>query len=337
MKTSLDNSSTDTASRAELCRICEEIYGTMPNAPLHLDTEIISEDRCFAAGKAVLKKQNLILEFEEDRIKMPFTAVIPTFKSTCPAIICIGYENEVPNKYLPAEEIIDRGYAILAFSFDDAASNDGNFKNGISTHIARSRRKKSAPGKLAVWAYAAMRLMEHASSLEYIDKDNIAVSGHGLMAKAAMLAGALSKECSFIIANDPLSAFGSHGISSSKTAPYIDYPYLFSPGYAEKPRIDEQRLLLSLCADKNILVGSAIDDIRSNPIGEYEMLLALTNEGYFTFGIREISSENKIPDVPCRIQDGNISFHARAGRSYFGREDWNIYLDFIDKKMAKSR
>lgn len=337
MQPALDNRPTAMPRSTRMRRMCEEIYGIMPKAPQHLDTEIISEDRCFAAGKAVLKKQNLIIELEDKRIKMPFTAVVPSLGHPCPAVIYIGCEKEVPNRYLPAEEIIDRGYAIFTFFYDEAAPNNGDFKKGIAAHIARSRRSKAAPGKIAVWAWAAMRLTEHAASLEYIDGKNIAVSGHGLMAKAAMLAGALSKECSFIIANDPLSAFGSCGLPSVENARYVDCPYLFSPAFSKKPCKDEHSILLSLCAPKNILIGSAIDDIQSDPASEYEMLISLTNEGYLPIGMKGISQKEKIPAMPCCIQDGDISFHARAGRSYFGREDWNIYLDFIDKKMAKSR
>jgi hypothetical protein len=39
-----------------------------------------------------------------------------------------------------------------------------------------------------------------------------------------------------------------------------------------------------------------------------------------------------IPEAKSVLQEGDTSYHVRHGLHYLSREDWNIYMDFIDKK-----
>lgn len=305
-------------------RLFNGIYGVMPDRPIHLAAEIVSEDIGFAAGKATLCHKNLILDMGEKQLRVPFSQIIPKGKTNCPAIVYLSYEGAVPNRYLPAEEITDRGYAIFSLDFKVVSENNGDFKSGISADIARSRRKKNAPGKLMLWAWAAVRLMEYAQSLDCIDSESIAVAGHGLLGKAALIAGAVDERFNFIIANDSISFGAGKNLSYGKLS--LIMPHLFCPAFAE---VDfegcEQAMLLSLCAPRAILIGCAADDPRSAPELEYEAL----REASAFYSSAKLQKE--IPTANALVQTGNLSYHLRGGMHYFSREDWKIYLDFIDK------
>ena len=56
--------------------IIEKIYGILPERPLHLDVKTVWEDSGFAAGKAIMKGQNLILDLGESEITLPFISVV---------------------------------------------------------------------------------------------------------------------------------------------------------------------------------------------------------------------------------------------------------------------
>ena len=301
-----------------------EVYGVMPDCPVHLGAETVCEDIGFAAGKAVLRHKNLIIDIGDKELRIPFSEVIPNGKSNCPAIIYLCFEDEVPNKYLPAEEISDRGYAIFSLNLKRVSENDGNFKSGVCADIARSRRKKNAPGKLMLWAWAAIRLMEYVASVESIDGKSIAVAGHGLPGKAALIAGALDGRFSFTIANDA-AAFGV-GANSDYGKLSLIMPHLFCPAFTEGNFEGcEQAMLLSLCAPRSVLVGCAADDPRSAPELEYEAI----KEASLFYPNTVLQKE--IPTANTLVQTGSISYHLRGGMHYFSREDWKIYLDFIDK------
>ena len=240
---------------------------------------------------------------------LPFTAVIPHSLRPCPAIISIDREDFVPNKFLPAEEIVQRGYAIFSFCYEHVAANNSNFKSGLTKYIAKSRKRKNAPGKLAIIAWAAMRIADYAVSLASVDGENLIVSGHGMLGKAALLAAAFDERFEYVIANDSIG----FGCGKSAAEMSVSSDFLFCPDFGESNEnrngTNEHRLLLNSCAPRFILIGSCEDDPRSDPEAEFEAIASL-GENDFTH------------------------FHTRCGTHYFSRDDWKNYLDFIDKKRG---
>ena len=292
--------------------LSENIYGEIPEKPIHLSADVGEKDEFFAAGKAVLKKHNLICELDGGKtIQFPITAIIPKNKGNLPAIISAEHDGAVPNKFLPIEEIIDRGYAVFCFNHNDITENSKNFKEKLYQSLA-TRKKKNAPGKIATWAYAMIRVAEYISDFDFIDKSRIIASGHSFLGKSALLAGASCEKFSYVIANDSMG-FGS---LSPLSNPMVSYPYMFCPKLCENDNLGdiktEHYSLLLACSDKKVLVGVSEDDLRSLPDAEFECL-------------KRVKAEN--PDF-------EYHFHKRHGSQYFSRDDWNTYLDFIDKNNS---
>ena len=147
--------------------LAEKIYGEIPKRPIHLDYTVKTADGGFAAGKATLAEYEILMELSDRTVSMPMTAVIPNGRNNIPAIISLTDKSGVPNKYLPAEEIIDRGYAIFQIQVDDIACNNADFKAKICGQIARSRKRRAAPGKIAVWAFGLMRAADTVCDLVF--------------------------------------------------------------------------------------------------------------------------------------------------------------------------
>ena len=59
-------------------------------------------------------------------------------------------------------------------------------KSSISLY-ENGKRSPSDAGKIAMWAWAAMRVMDYVMTLPEIDRDNIAVIGHSRLGKTALL------------------------------------------------------------------------------------------------------------------------------------------------------
>lgn len=299
--------------------LSEEVYGHIPPRPVHLSYESEYIDPTFAAGKAVLKQITITTELSNAVASFPITEVMPTTDGAHPVIIYLGYESGIPNKFLPAEEIIDRGYGIINLCYSDIANGDSDYKSGISKKLSPTRRTKNAPSKTAIWAWALMRVMDYAEKNVEIDHSKIAVSSIGYLAKAVLLAGGVDERFTHIITNDALSLGLPVGGKSTAERVFtsIDrFPHLFAPRVQESADISllekEHSLLLKLCQDRFLLVLSAEDDIRSCFKEEKEMV-NLLNEGL------NLAKEKE------------IAFHSRKGAHYFSREDWSMALDFIDK------
>lgn len=326
----------DTDKSNKVREIITGIYGIMPERPLHLTYENEYSDPSFAAGKATKSGTRLMLDFGDKESILRVTSVIPNRNGSHPAIINFTTEEHLPNKYLPAEELIDRGYAIFSLCVNDVSCNNQDFKSGISNHIARTRRKKDSAGKLTVWAWAILRAVEYVCDLECIDKNAITVAGHGIYARAAMLAAGFDRRVRFVIANgiatSPLP-YSSKNIKSGITV--HDFPYLYSPSFAESPFGDEYSALLSHCYPRIILIGAAVDGIGLNYEDEFNYLKEITEKCYLPAELDGIGKVKIIPTAPTQVYGGEISYHVRLGTDYFSREDWNIYLDFIDRIIAK--
>ena len=305
------------------------IYGEMPDRPKHLDFNTDSIDDSFAAGKATLNENNLFLILEEKTLTLPFKSVVPSGKDIRGAIIFLGYDKEIPNKYLPAEEICDRGYAVFSICVSDVSPISGDFKSGIGKFIAGTRKKKYAPGKIALWAWAAARLVEQVCSLDYIDPNRVIICGHGLCARAAMLTAGYCENIDYVIAN---GLYASPCPCSDKASMTVyEAPYLYSPSFAADPYKDEIEALMTVCAPKKIMIGAAMDGDYFNLSRDIELIKLISEKYYATKKFKGFIYK-EIPTAPCTYGEGDISYHARPGRDYLSREDWKCFLDYLDSK-----
>ena len=292
--------------------ISDKIYGEIPPRPMHLSYVTKSCNPRYAAGKARLSEIEIIMDFGEKEAVLPIKAIIPNKDAPCSAIVFLSREESVPSEFLPAEEIIDRGYAIINLCVDSVSGVDGSFKDGIAKYISSSRRKKSAAGRIAIWAWAAMRAIDYLCNREIVDKGSIAVAGHGISAECALLCGAFDERISCVIANEP---FADDFRSASGRE------YLYCPAFADEPRADVISLLVGHCRGKKILIGSACD--RAYADNNYESDL-----------LREIDVPcDTDMDEPCMTESATMHYHRRGGGEYFSREDWKYYLDFIEKAI----
>ena len=334
-----------TAAKAHLRHILEEYaYGQMPKAPDSISFSVVNEEPNPCAGKARLFYMNADIRMGEAEFSFPFFAAIPTrCKAPHPALVYIRFWKPFSDRYLPLEEIIDRGYAVFSFTYTDVSTDDGDFTTGIAPYLC-DRTKQNAPGKIALWAWAAMRVMDHVEARDDIDLAHVAVIGHSRLGKTALLAGGYDERFRYVVSNDSgcMGASFTRGkIGESYRRIGEVFPFWFCPRFiAETDRCTElpydQHFLLALTPPRSLLVGSAEDDTWADPAGEFLCLYKM-NELYRLYGMRGTITPDEVPAAPY-VSDhtGDASYHVRHGRHFMSREDFNIYLDFIDRKRMQS-
>jgi hypothetical protein len=69
---------------------------------------------------------------------------------------------------------------LFSFCYEDVTSDDHDFTNGLAGVIFGGReRKVDECGKIAMWAWAASRIMDYAETLPSLDLTKaVAVAGH---------------------------------------------------------------------------------------------------------------------------------------------------------------
>lgn len=303
--------------------LAENIYGRLPERPEHLRGDTVTKDTTFAAGEGVLREISLTLTIDGGEFRIPLRSVAPSGDGKYPAFIYVDYESDIPSKYLPAEEIIDRGYALFCLSYNDICGENDDFKSGISKFIAPTRRRKDSPGKIALLAWAILRVLEFAVTLPYIDADNVAVIGHGTLARAALVAGGYDERIKYVILNN-----------FEFCESYLSRPYLFGKSFWENADGAADNLALSLCAPRHIMVGAAIDDCTGDNQKGVESLISL-NEVYSLLGKSGLPYECESTDEPITLHSDTVFYRLRSGPAYLSRKDWNAYIDYIND--VKSR
>lgn len=329
--------------RKEIKELLEyEIYGKIPSPPDHLSAEVTGIDKTFAGGKAYLYTLRFRATFGEEVTYFQVKSVVPNRAGRLPAIVYLTDTEDIPNKFLPAEEITDRGYALFLLNVKEIAPYGigTRFHDGLARHLSPGRRSAGSPGKLAMWAWGAMRVMDYLEKQPTVNKDNIAVSSHGVLGISALIAGGYDERFKYIIANCAGllgTAISREKLGEPPESLIEGCPTLFSKRFLQntkpfKKRSYDQNFLLFLALDRHLLVGSAELDTRGDARGEFLALASL----YEAMSI--LDKDGKLPKLKAPRQNepltlGKVSYHLRPGCEYFSRDDWNIYLDYIDKNL----
>lgn len=323
--------------------LADRQFGEIPAKPDHMFVEVKSVYDRFACGIAESKKLEFTCEYGDKRFSFPAVSIIPKNKKKCPAFVYIDFEGSDANKYMPSEEIVERGYALFTFCYKDVTSDDGDFKKGIARYLTGSRRRNNAPGKIALWAWTAMRLMDHIETLgDIIDLDNVAVIGHSRLGKTALLTGGYDTRFKYVISND--SGCCGAAIERGKIGERYGrisevFPYWFCPAFNRDARagIDmpfDQHFLLSLSVPRYVIIGNAEEDLWADPESEF-LGAASLEDAYRLYGMRGLVHNDEVPRPRCVLDEGEAVYYVRSGNHYLSRHDWNTYMDIIDKKREK--
>ena len=333
--------------RKEILEILmREEYGYVPVLPAEVHGEILEtqpdDERC-CSGHAELLRLKIGFQAEKGPFSFPMHLFRPLKKEKAPLILLLNFRPDTFDKYYPAEEIIDHGFALGVIYYEDITKDNGDMADGLSGLYER-RNDGTDWGKLAMWGFAARIALSYLETLPFIDKENVAIAGHSRLGKAALLAGAMDDRFRFTISNDSGCAGASYERGKhpgGETFANITeaFPFWFCGNimkYAGKPEDlpFDQHFLLSLIAPRYLLVGSASEDLWADPISEEDCCRAVTpvwkllgKEGYLG------------GDGPCETDwvydKGTIAYHKRDGIHFFGRPDWLVYMDFMEKHLSR--
>ena len=324
--------------------LLQEEYGFLPQAPISVRGEVKECDEYFCAGKAVLKKISLECKIEQGCFSFPVYFTCPTkIEKPLPCFILINFRDMVPDQYLPAEEIVDAGYAVLSFCYTDVTSDDGDFTNGLAGLVYQdSKRTQNQCGKIGLWAWSMLRVMDYALTLSEIDASCISVVGHSRLGKTALLAGALDERIYCAFSNDS----GCSGAALSRDNDgetirriYEAFPHWFCENYAKYVDNEEalpfdQHYLLAANAPHRVYVASAADDWWANPKNEYLSCVA-ANRFFKEQGLSGFVHPNRLPKVGEFLGEGHIGYHMRSGKHYLSREDWKYFMVYLEQHRGK--
>lgn len=325
-------------SRAEMMDLLQrEVYGYLPEKPLSVSfsvTEPIS--RNFCAGKARGERMVAMCDLGGRVFSFPFASVIPTDGKRHPFFIHINFRSDVPDRYMPTEELVDCGFAVISFNYHDVVRDNADFTDGLAGCLFENgQRKTTDPGKIALWAWAAHRMMDYAMTRDELDHSRGIVCGHSRLGKTALLAAATDERFAMAYSND--SGCAGAALARGTKGETVEaickrFSYWFCENYQkyqgrEQEMPFDQHFLLASIAPRCVMVGSATRDAWADPISEQLGCLAAAP----AFG-NDFSGIHPAQPDQCFL-DGKLGYHLRTGDHYFSRDDWHRLIEFANRHL----
>ncbi|MBR3504696.1 MAG: acetylxylan esterase [Clostridia bacterium] len=321
--------------RAELLDMLgREEFGFTPAAPEKVTGEIEKSQDAFA-NKAVQQTVRLSFDTPGGPFSFPITLVAPKAVKPAPVFVAVSFRPEVPDAYLPAEEIIDHGFAIANIFYKDV-TDDGPACDGLAALYPRD--EKTGWGKIGMWAFAASRALDYLETREDIDACRACVIGHSRLGKTALWCGAQDERFSMVVSND--SGCAGAAVSRGKAGESVDriagvFPYWFCGNYqawrgreAEAPF--DQHMLLALVAPRKLYVNSAEEDTWADPESEFLGCVA-ASEAWTIQRVPGLVAPDEMPRVGEPLMDGGVCYHVRAGSHFLSRTDWLYHMACREK------
>ncbi len=240
------------------------------------------------------------------------------------------------------EQTIDRGYAVVTAYYGDIDPDRTDARLGIQNHLWMKDKSPADDdaGSVMTWAWGLSRMVDYLQTLDRIDAKKIAVVGHSRLGKATIVAGAFDDRFALVIPHQA----GCGGTAPSRTKDPKNegverinkaFPHWFDANFnafgADPTRLPfDQNCLIALCAPRPVLLTTAVEDVWSNPAGQFQMLKA-AEPAYKLIGSAGCSAD-KMPEVNALI-DSPLGYWIRPGKHSMNKDDWKTFCDYADKRL----
>ena len=312
-------------NRAAICALLQrEEFGFMPQITVEVTGTVEAEDVRLNEGRGIYRKVTLKMRWDGGTYVFPLWLALPK-EGAKVTFLHIAFPLHDPIHVMPYEEIVAEGMGAAVMYYTDVTSDDDDFTNGLAGSWYQGRaRGPEDPGKIALWAWAATKVMDYLETVPEIDARRVAVVGHSRLGKTALFAGLMDERFALTISNDSGCAGaavnrGTHGETIediTRVFPFwFDAYYKEYAGRAEEMPWDAHFLLAGI-APRRVYVASAMEDAWADPIAEQTGAQA-ARAVYEKLGL----SKN------------HVGSHMRPGVHALSRSDWQRYMDYAKKYL----
>ena len=344
-----------------------EVYGRRPvERPDFLRFERECADSVAMDGEAVRMRIRATYGGAYGTNSFTFTAFVPRRADRpVPAFlyICISRTpwkiidptRTVRSGRWPAEEIVRRGFAAIAFASGDVAPDrfDG-FATGVYAAFEHPDKKVVTPwgatwgtrtdeswGAISAWAWGASRVMDWIETEPSIDAAHVGVVGLSRGGKASLWAGATDER----FAMTCVHASGQCGakLRTFEGSPYGQtveditrrFPHWFCWRFHRWMGKDlempfDQHWVLALVAPRLLYVSNASGDVHAP---EYAACIA-ASPAWELYGGKGFVSDG-MPAFDVAQDEGRLAFHHHDGPHDLTPEEWKAYMDYAEKNGWK--
>jgi len=340
-------------SREEMIEIlqCEE-YGYLPknNFEWSISNYKIRDTR-LARGEVIYSTVDFTLTNQNGSHSFVVNQFLHTDGKKYPTILHIA--GRYPGNFVPEEEIVEEGFNLIIYAYTDITSDDGDFTTGIAPLVFPNGRQNDTDcGKIGLWAFTNMRVLDYVLTLDCVDEKNVAIVGQSRLGKTSLVTGMLDERFTFTLSNnagcsgDTLSrgnsglpdANGNFAVEKEFRGETVErittvFPYWFCKNYLKYAEQNygtdfDQHFLIASIAPRNVCVTSAELDYWADQKGEQLCCLA-ASEAWEKLGLVGLQECDHYLTPGERLLNENVGYSMTPTTHFLSRHAWHNYMEFM--------
>lgn len=188
-------------------------------------------------------------------------------------------------------------------------------------------------GTIGAWAWGLSRALDYLQTNDRVDGQRVVLTGFSRLGKAALWAAAQDERFAGVVSNHS----GAGGLALSKrlfgeTVADLTqrFPHWFARSFAQYAEKEatlpfDQHQLIALIAPRPVLGVSGVQDLWSDPRGEF-LTLKAASPVYELLGHGGL----KVMEMPKpgQLVNGKLGYYLHAGGHDVGLEDWRAMLSW---------
>lgn len=342
-------------SREEMKEIMQrEVYGFLPDVPFTFSVSepTVLENR-YDCGNVTYSYVNMTVNIGQGSHTFRIDRLMHIDGKKRALIILNNFHPMESSHYFPREEMSEYDVDYLVFCYTDISSDDGDFSTGLAPLLLpNGQNSDDTCGKIGIWAWAAMRVLDYALTLPTTDENNVMIAGHSRLGKTALYTAMMDERFRFAFssaagcAGDAI-AHGSSGVVNShidrdlrqrgeNIADIVErFPYWFCKNYfkyAEKKYSDtfDQHFLLASIAPRFVLVASCDLDYWADTKSQQLCCLA-ASEMWKKAGLDGMADTENFLKAGESLLDGRMGYFMIHSKHFLSRHSWKRCMEFIEK------
>ena len=340
-------------SREEMVEIMQrEVYGYLPKNDFEWSVSNYKrKDGRLAKGEVIYSTVDFTLTNNNGSHTFTIHQFLHTDGEKHPTFLHIA--GRYPGNFVPEEEIVENGYNLIIFVYTEITSDDDDFTTGIAPLVFPNRRTNDTDcGKIGLWAFANMRVLDYVLTLDCVDEKNIAIVGQSRLGKTALVTGMLDERFTFSLSNnagcagDTLSrgnsglpdADGKFAVEKEYRGETVErittvFPYWFCKNYLKYAKQNygtdfDQHYLVASIAPRNVCVTSAELDYWADQKGEQLCCLA-ASEAWEKLGLIGLQECDRYLVPSEKLLNGNVGYSMTPTTHFLSRHAWINYMEFM--------
>ncbi len=340
-------------SREEMLEILQrEEYGYLPENDFECSVSNYKvRDTRLAKGEVIYSTVDISLTNKNGSHTFTIHQFLHTDGKKHPTILHIA--GKYPGNFVPEEEIVENGFNLIIYIYTDITTDNGDFTTGIAPLVLPDGRQKDTDcGKIGLWAFANMRVLDYVLTLDCVDEKNVAIVGQSRLGKTALVTGMLDERFTFTLSNnagcsgDTLSrgnsglpdADGNFAVEKEFRGETIwricdHFPFWFCKNYFKYTEQNygtdfDQHFLLASIAPRNVCVTSAELDYWADQKGEQLCCLA-ASEAWEKIDLVGLQECDHYLTPGERLLSGNVGYSMTPTTHFLSRHAWHNYMEFM--------